>query len=552
MIHRLRLASGLILFVFVASHLVNHALGIGSLRAMAAGLKVFEVAWTNTPALTLLGSAAAVHVGIALWSVFRRRHLRMPGWEWAQIALGLVIPLLLIEHVLGTVVAFKLFGVRPDYTFVQYVYWVATPWRGVLQAALLLVAWVHGCIGLHFWLRTRPWYGRAVPVLYALALLVPALSLAGFVASGIEVQRLAANEAWVAALLDRARVSDAAAVFVARGTALGQAAFIGLVAAAFGGRWLRLALWRRRRVPRLTYPDGRMVEVHPGATVLETSRAAGIPHASVCGGRGRCSTCRVHVGAGAEHLPPPTPAEQKVLARIGAPPTVRLACQIRPTAGLAVTPLLPPFAGPEEGFRQPGYRAGQEREIAILFADLRGFTRLADTRLPFDVVFLLNRYFECMGAAVEGVGGRIDKFIGDGVMALFGIERGPEDGSRRALAAARAMAGALAELNRALAVDLPEPLRMGIGIHLGHAIVGEMGYGRAKALTAIGDAVNTASRLEGLTKDLDVQLVVSDDLAARAGIDLTGFPAREVAVRGKRRPLTVRAVASALDLPVGG
>jgi adenylate cyclase len=260
----------------------------------------------------------------------------------------------------------------------------------------------------------------------------------------------------------------------------------------------------------------------------------------------------VRVGAGAEHLPPPAPAERKVLARIGAPPAVRLACQVRPAASLEVTPLLPPFAGPEAGFRQPGYRAGQEREIAILVADLRGFTRLADARLPFDVVFLLNRYFESMGAAVEGVGGRIDKFIGDGVMALFGIERGPEDGSRRALAAARAMAGALDELNRAFAADLPEPLRIGIGIHLGHAIVGEMGYGRAKALTAIGDAVNTASRLEGLTKDLGVQLVVSDHLAARAGVDLTAFPARDAAVRGKREPLTVRAVASALDLPVGG
>jgi adenylate cyclase len=238
-----------------------------------------------------------------------------------------------------------------------------------------------------------------------------------------------------------------------------------------------------------------------------------------------------------------------VLHRIGAPPNVRLACQIRPCHTLQVTRLLPPGAGAQEGFRRPGYLAGAEREIAILFADLRGFTRLSDTRLPFDVVFVLNRYFAAMGGAIEGAGGRLDKFIGDGVMALFGMERGPADGCRRALAAARAMAAALDTLNQTLADELPEPLRIGIGIHVGPAIVGEMGYGRAKSVTAIGDAVNTASRLEGLCKSLGAQLVVSDAVAQHAGIDLSAFQARETEVRGKRAAVTIRVIATALDLP---
>src|SRR5262249_55109075 len=153
--------------------------------------------------------------------------------------------------------------------------------------------------------------------------------------------------------------------------------------------------------------------------------------------------------------------------RIGAPEGVRLACQLRPQGDLRVTPLLPATAQPRDGFLRPGYLQGSEREIAILFADLRAFTRLAESRLPYDVVFLLNRYFGERGRAVETAGGRIDKFIGDGVMALFGVESGTAAGCRQALAAARLMAERLDELNRSLADDLVDPLRIGIGIHTG-------------------------------------------------------------------------------------
>ena len=105
-------------------------------------------------------------------------------------------------------------------------------------------------------------------------------------------------------------------------------------------------------------------------------------------------------------------------------------------------------------------------------------------------------------------------------MALFGIDREPAEACRAALAGARAMALALDELNRELAHDLREPLRIGIGLHAGPVILGEMGYRRATSLTAIGDPVNVASRLEALTKELGAQLVVSAALAERAGVDL--------------------------------
>ena len=203
---------------------------------------------------------------------------------------------------------------------------------------------------------------------------------------------------------------------------IGFWACLGLVLIA---RMIRQVNDRRSRV-RITYPNGREVPVPRGFSVLEASRFADIPHASVCGGRGRCSTCRVRISAGLSRLPPASAAEQRVLDRVGAPPSVRLACQLRPTGNIPVTPLLPANAQASDGYAQPSYLAGQERTIAVLFADLRTFTGIAEQKLPYDLVFLLNSYFEAVGEAITSAGGIVDKFIGDGVMALFGVEDGPK------------------------------------------------------------------------------------------------------------------------------
>ena len=157
-----------------------------------------------------------------------------------------------------------------------------------------------------------------------------------------------------------------------------------------------------------------------------------------------------------------------------------------------------------------------------------------------------------MGRAIETAGGHVDKFIGDGVMALFGVRSGAEAGCREALAAARLMSERLGALNLSLQGELDRPLRIGIGIHCGPVIVGEMGYGNAAAITAIGDAVNTASRLEGLSKTYECELVVSDETVARAGVDLTGFARHEIEIRGKRETLAVRTLDRAADLPGPG
>ena len=151
-----------------------------------------------------------------------------------------------------------------------------------------------------------------------------------------------------------------------------------------------------------------------GFSVLEASRFAKLPHASVCGGRGRCSTCRVRVVQGGASLPPASLDERRVLDRVGAPPDVRLACQVRPTHNLGVIPPAPPSAQARASVATPGHHAGQEQDIAVLFADLRGFTRLAEPKLPYDVVFFLNRYCEAVGSAITSAGGMVNQFSGDG------------------------------------------------------------------------------------------------------------------------------------------
>jgi adenylate cyclase len=255
----------------------------------------------------------------------------------------------------------------------------------------------------------------------------------------------------------------------------------------------------------------------------------------------------VRITRGADTLPPPAEVEQRVLSRVGAAADVRLACQTRPVRDVAVVPLVAPSVAPA-GALAADARQGRERELAVLFADLRGFTRMAEHKLPYDVVFVLNRYFETVGRAITAAGGITNQFTGDGVMALFGVEQGPAVGARQALAAARAMVDGVARLSDELAGELATPLRIGIGVHAGPAVVGWMGWGDSFYLTAVGDTVHVAARLEQATKDYQAELVLSEDIARHAGVDLAAFPRHDLTVRNRTVPVPVRVVARVADL----
>jgi adenylate cyclase len=186
--------------------------------------------------------------------------------------------------------------------------------------------------------------------------------------------------------------------------------------------------------------------------------------------------------------------------------------------------------------------AGAEQEVAVLFADLREFTRIAERKFPYDVVFLLNGYIEAVGRAITQAGGIANQFTGDGVMALFGIGTSPDEACRRALIAAGEIVRAVGELSRSLVEELPGPLKIGIGIHTGMAVVGRMGFGETDYLTAVGDTVHVASRLQDLTKEYDCQLVISELVATRAGIDASAHPRHELALRNRNEPVSIHLI----------
>jgi adenylate cyclase len=542
-IRRTRIVTGLVLFTYLTTHLLNHSLGLISLDAMEAGRAWFLALWRNPLGTALFYGSLLTHFSLALYAIYQRRHLRMPFWEALQLTLGLCIPLLLATHFVGTRMAYEWYGVEDMYAKTVLTLWRQSPIHGLRQASLVSIAWTHGCIGLYFFLRLRPGFSRYAATLYAFALLLPVFALLGFVQAGREIDYLIARDPeWIEKLYQRTNVlrpgQGGDLVNLRDGIIYGFWACLGTVLAA---RAARHAFERRRRI-QIAYPDGRQVQAPRGFTVLEASRYGRIPHACVCGGRGRCSTCRIRIVKGSESLPSPSPAELKVLKRIGAPVNVRLACQLHPTRDISVVPLLPADANASDGFVKPSYLAGQECDMTVLFADLRSFTTIAERKLPYDVVFLLNRYAEIVGTAIERAGGIPNQFTGDGLMALFGVQTGPELGCRSALAAAREIVSSVAQLSEMLSEELETALKVGIGIHTGPSVVGQMGYGMGTYLTAVGDTVNVASRLQELTKEYDCALVISEQVARRAGIEMQSSPRHQVNVRNRREPLIVYAV----------
>ncbi len=540
-LRRLRLTSGLILFGYVLTHLVNHALGNISLGAMEDGLSLASALWLNPLGLTLLYGALLVHMFLGLQALYAARFFHWRRSEALQLVSGLLIPPLLISHIVGTRISFVTEGLDKGYAQELYAFWVASPPLGLMQVAVLVVAWIHGCMGLYFWLRLKPAFGRAAPWLLALAVLVPVLALLGFAQGGRAILALAQDPAWRAVALQPVHVGLPDQVARLADIRAGMlTTYAGLVAAVIAARGARTLTEVKRGTIRLSYPDGRVVRVPRGSSVLEASRRNRIPHASVCGGRGRCSTCRIRVTDGSDGTPSPGRAERAVLERIAAGPGVRLACQFRPETDLAVVPLLPPQPRVRQADLLDRAQSGEERFIVAMFVDLRGSTRLAEERLPYDTVFIINRFLGAVGEAVREAGGSTNQFLGDGLLALFGLETEPGQAARDALRAVDLIGESVATLNRLLAEDLEHTLRYGIGVHAGLAIVGEMGDATDARFTALGDTVNVASRLQGLTKSLGCVAVVSEAVYRTAQVAPAAI--RDVALPGRSETVRVSAL----------
>ena len=534
-----RLVTGLVIALFVVGHFLNHALGVVSIEAMDR-MRIVLAAWWRSPVGTvLLYGSLLTHFILALVSLYRRSTLRMPWWEAAQLMLGLAIPPLLIVHIAGTRLTWMLLGHNVDYERIVGLLW-SSEWSTFKQVVLLLIVWAHLCAGLHYWLRLKAWYQSAQPLAFALALILPALALSGFASAGFYLWPSIESVGGIHKYnVELAGMSLQDRALMANWRSGIEYAFWIALGGTLLARWLRTRIGATYRVH---HASGRIITAPVGRSVLEAIRDEGVPHASVCGGRARCTTCRVRVGEGLDQLPPPGRMEAQALARIEAPPNVRLACQCRPTRDIAVTPLLPPNAGPSSAAQPRSGAQGRERPIVAMFVDLRDSTSLGEGRLPYDVVFIMNQFFAEMHAALRATGGYYAQFRGDGLLALYGLETDIQQACKASIRGAAEMQVRIEKLNRTLAADLEAPLRIGIGIHAGVAIVGTMGPPDAPIYSAIGDMVNTAARLEGMTKAYGCVLVISAEALQQAGMEPREAQMHQVRVRGKTERLAVYAV----------
>ncbi|MFZ1047316.1 MAG: adenylate/guanylate cyclase domain-containing protein [Pseudolabrys sp.] len=542
-VRQVRLITGLVMFVYIFSHFFNHALGNISYDAMETWLRYHVWFWRIPIVNDTLYLAAIIHFSLGLWALYQRRHFRYSTAEITQLVLGLSIPLWLAGHLGAERLSGALFGWPPfNYASALYTYWVTAPYNIAVQFISLTVAWTHACIGLYFWLRLKSFFDWAAPVLLSVAVLMPALAMIGAHHGGREVAQLAEDSEWRNENLKRVPAGQARLIteisLVYFPVAYGAA--IGLV---FAGRGLRTFRERRRGMVTISYPN-RQVRVPKGMSVLEASLRHKIPHASVCGGRARCSTCRIRVVSDRSKLPQPTGREAFVLESIGvsANPSIRLACQLRPQSDLSVIPILPASMNAELLRKGSRMNIGKERYIVSMFVDMRGSTKLAEARLPFDVVFLINRFLGACSQAALDAGGQPNQFVGDGVLALFGIEVDAKTACRQAIRAATKVATNVDLMNRQLASDLPEPIQYGIGIHGGEVIIGDIGFQDHTVFTALGDPVNVAARLQDMTKALDCKAIISDEVFATAGVAAGSLAGKEVTIRGREEPMIVRTI----------
>ncbi|NEV78210.1 adenylate/guanylate cyclase domain-containing protein [Rhodopseudomonas sp. BR0C11] len=550
-LRQVRMFCGLVLFTYLLSHFLNHALGNISPAALHAGVMWHLEIWQFLPVAILFYGSVTVHAGLGLWALYQRRQFRWKTLEPLQLILGLSVPLMIYSHVIVMRLGSVLYDQDRLYPQVLYNYFVASPsYRAWLMVAVMLIAWTHGCIGLYVWLRIKPAFRRAMPWLLAAAVLVP-LALLGFYQGGREVAREATSPQWQADNLAPANLGTPEQQQTLEAISNGFLVFyLGLIALALIARAVRAIIERRGGMVRLTYDGERSIRVPKGLTVLEATQRHNIPHASACGGRARCSTCRIRVLGDPAALPQPSPREAFVLASIGTgdDPSIRLACQLRPTQDLAFVPVFPPrnVAAARKAARAA--RVGEERYLVSMFVDMRGSTKLAESRLPFDTVFIVNRFLGAVSRSVIACGGQPNQFVGDGMLALFGLAETPREACRNAVRAAAAIGAAIDELNNFLGHDLPEPIRFGIGIHSGEVVVGEIGYRDHMVFTALGDSVNVASRLQDLTKSLACETLLSDELRATAGLSEQALPTLELEIRGRTEPMLVCVVERAGDL----
>ena len=255
------------------------------------------------------------------------------------------------------------------------------------------------------------------------------------------------------------------------------------------------------------------IEISQDETILTASLRKEIPHLSACGGVGKCSTCRINIISGLENCSERTEYENKLAKRLDLPKTIRLACQTKVSGKVKYRRLLLDKRDLTLNSQLTAKKSGSVgtvRNLTIMFCDIKGFTPFSESLSAYDVIFILNRYFSIMREIILKNGGEINNYIGDAIMAIFGLKESRQQ-ILRSVNTGLQMLEAMDEFKKYLKEAYDRIFDMRIGIHFGEVIVGSVGYGDDKKLTVIGDVVNIASRIESTNKDAGTRLLISEN-----------------------------------------
>lgn len=514
------LSTGLILFALAFVELATDAIGLVSLEAMGQVATWRDALLQSWPGTILLTAALACHIAATLFLVTRRVSFRIKWSDGVETLSGVLLPLLLLPTLIDTRGAAILFGVTDDTLYRLAKLW---PEHAAFYVILIILLWGHGCLGLHQWLKPDPRYARFAPVLGVLALALPIAAVAGLIASARVVSVLVADESFAAQIRAAGRWPSGEAETTLWRMRLIAAGSYGVV--LIGAIILLITRFLRVVVaPKIDiiYVNGPTLKAAVGPTLLEISQMAKVPHADLCGGRGRCTACKVRIEQGSASLPPASASESAMLGSDD--PRLRLACQIRPTAALTVTRLNEIAHAPAAAIEpETDAASGIERPVAALCIQLEDHVTLARTRAAYDAIFLLNEFLDAAHAAISAHGGWIARLTGGGVVAVFGRDSELAAACRAALAASAAMDIALDRLNERFAAELGRPIAVAMGLTLGPAYFGRVGAGPSKTLIAIGAAIDGASDLARQAELRARQLLVDPSVFHRAGVDASAL-----------------------------
>ncbi|MEM7512570.1 MAG: adenylate/guanylate cyclase domain-containing protein [Bacteroidota bacterium] len=259
----------------------------------------------------------------------------------------------------------------------------------------------------------------------------------------------------------------------------------------------------------------RKIEIEESRkSLLDISIDHKIPHQHECGGFGNCTTCRVRILKGIDNLGPKTAKEKSASQQRKWDPSIRLACQAVPTGDITLQRLI--WSNGEVNQLQKELAEegrAEERPIAILFCDLRNYTKLSSKNFNFDIAFMLNRFYTALGEPILMNNGIIYQYVGDEIIGVFGTAGGsPEKNCMDAIRAALGMQYALNLLNKTELKDIDIKLASGIGINFGKAYVGHLGHPTHRQFSVIGDPVNVASRIQSQTKHTATQILISESV----------------------------------------